>query len=1034
MSALRRLLSRRDLAHSVEPTLAWARAATGAAAGAARRGAHALAEPAAADAPKRRGRPPGSTKAAKAAKEAKEGVASAPSLAASSAPRTPPTRAPAAAGEAAAAPKRRGRPPKVKAEEGGEAAAAGRVAPVDAPLAGAPSTSELAAAAAPKRRGRPPGSTKATGEAAPAAAAVQPPLPPPPPPKAAAATAPAPTSEPPSPQPAIRHRPFKPRTQYSAAPVVGGEAGGASIFYKTRLCRDWEAAGACPAGARCGYAHGERELRPSVDVGGGLGRTQGGSAPLRGSAARPPQRAWRADWSSLDGAVNAAVAGNAPPQQRPPWRPRDAGDGSARARWAPRDGDRAPSRHRDAQGQADQYGRAQEGGYQDRNAGRWQPRDAPAPPPAERVWRQPDATPWRGAAARRAPREAPAPAPEAKAKAKAKAKAAPAPAPAPRDVAVPAGTTLRQLARLLAVDLTALEDTLASLDARPASAEDAVDADAAELAALELGVAARVARPPPADAAPRPPIVAVMGHVDHGKTTLLDTLRNTSVAAGEAGGITQAVGAFEVRMPGSAATITFLDTPGHAAFTAMRARGAAGADVAVLVVDARDGVKPQTREAIKHAAAAGAPIVVAITKCDLPDADPARVRGQLLAEGVELEAAGGAVQCVEVSARSGAGLADLEDALLLQAATMNLAASPTAPAAGVVVEARVDRGVGPVATVVVSEGTLAPGAPIVVGCEWGRVRSLTAPGGGGAVSSAGPGTPVEVAGLRGVPSAGDALTVAPSEDRARRLAAARTARAASTRHGASAAAVSAAAEVAAAAAAAAGGDADGAAAAATTPTRVVLLVKGDTHGAAEAASSALAALSSPTVPVAVAASGVGPVSLSDVQHAAAIGATIVAYGVRAGGAAIEREARRTGVGVLAHRVIYALVDSVAALAAGAAPATAVETVVGTATVVALFPVSKGGAVVAGVRVTDGALAKQATFRVRRGGVVVFEGAASSLRRHKLDVERVGAGSECGLLLDGFAGARAGDVVEAVAVEYVARVAADVLGDAAAASA
>ena len=659
--------------------------------------------------------------------------------------------------------------------------------------------------------------------------------------------------------------------------------------------------------------------------------------------------------------------------------------------------------------------------------------DGGAPPPADRQhrwreaaqssghpqnrWREGGGRQWqRGSAEAETLAAAPKPASKKK-------PVAPLPPPPPREIDVPAGVTVRDLARLLAVDVARLESVLASVDAAPASEEDAVDADAAELAALELGVSAIVARPPPIDAAPRPPIVAVMGHVDHGKTTLLDALRDTAVAASEAGGITQAVGAFEVRMPGSDVTITFLDTPGHAAFTAMRTRGAAGADIAVLVVDARDGVKPQTREAMAHAAAARVPIVVAITKCDLPDADPEAVRRQLMAEGLELEVAGGTVQCVDVAARARLGLTDLEDALLLQADTMALSASPTAPATGVVVEARIDKGIGPVATVIVRDGTLRAGDAVVVGAEWGRVRALTSPGGGGAIAAARPGQPVEVSGLRGVPAAGDALAVAPTEERARRLASARATRAASARHDVSAAAVAAA-----TAAAEENSDGDGKGDDAT-PIRIVLLVKADTHGAVEAASAAFASLSTPAVPVTVAASGVGPVTASDVQHAAAVGATVVAYGVRAGGAAVEREARKLGVPLTAHRVIYALMDSVAALAAGATPAAAVDTMAGTAEVVQVFPLGgrgAAGAVVAGVRVVDGALTKAATYRVKRGGAVVWEGGASSLRRHKLDVDRVGAGAECGVLLDGYDGVEAGDVLEAVTVEYVATTAESVL--------
>ena len=770
--------------------------------------------------------------------------------------------------------------------------------------------------------------------------------------------------------------------------------------------------------------------------------------PLWGRRRRPGE--FRPQWSGHRPQWNNG--------ERQGWRPRTQdGDGTTNG-WQQRQGNRNWTGPRDSSAPREWNGgerqgwrphtQQQEGGTTANGATwprrqwngdrQWTPArprhdgDGGAPPPADRQhrwreaahstghpenrWREGGGHQWqRGSAEAETPAAAPKPAAKKK-------PVAPAPPPPPREIDVPAGVTVRDLARLLDVDVARLESVLASVDAAPASEEDAVDADAAELAALELGVSAVVARPPPIDAAPRPPIVAVMGHVDHGKTTLLDALRDTAVAASEAGGITQAVGAFEVRMPGSDATITFLDTPGHAAFTAMRARGAAGADIAVLVVDARDGVKPQTREAMAHAAAARVPIVVAITKCDLPDADPEVVRRQLMAEGLGLEVAGGTVQCVDVAARARLGLTDLEDALLLQADTMALSASPTAPATGVVVEARIDKGIGPVATVIVRDGTLRAGDAVVVGAEWGRVRSLTSPGGGGAIDAARPGQPVEVSGLRGVPAAGDALAVAPTEERARRLAAARATRAASARHDVSAAAV-------AAATAAAEEDSDGDGKGDDAPpTRIVLLVKADTHGAVEAASAAFASLSTPAVPITVAASGVGPVTASDVQHAAAVGATVVAYGVRAGGAAVEREARKLGVPLTAHRVIYALMDSVAALAAGATPAAAVDTIAGTAEIVQVFPLGGRGAagVVAGVRVVDGVLTKAATFRVKRGGAVVWEGGAASLRRHKLDVDRVGAGAECGVLLDGYDGVQAGDVLEAVTVEYVATTAESVL--------
>ena len=718
-----------------------------------------------------------------------------------------------------------------------------------------------------------------------------------------------------------------------------------------------------------------------------------------------------------------------------------------------------------------------------------------------------------------------------------------APLPPLPPLVIPVGVTSLSLSRLLGVSLEQLNTVLASIDASPPSEEDPIEPDAAELAALELlggddegGNASSsaahssssspqhqlrprrtvvVERPADdgdsstfaaaAEVAPRPPVVAVLGHVDHGKTSLLDALRKTAVAAGEAGGITQATGAFEVSMPQSNSTITFLDTPGHAAFAAMRARGAAMTDVAVLVVDARDGVKPQTREALAHVKSAGVAFVVAITKCDLPDADPSAVRRQLLAEGVELEEVGGSVQVVEVAAVKGQGLRELEEALLLQAELMELKAPrkglPGSPTEAVVVEARLAQGHGPVATVIVRRGTLEPGQVVAVGREWGKIRSLTDARGDKNATAVFPGHATEVSGLRGVPVAGDRLVVLPTEERARALASARAAAAADAKRGAAAAAVgeqrrkaeedAAAAAAAAAAsspmkvskrsqgkAAAAQAFADAAEAAAASSAdfgsgnangngnesdpssqlqqqgrRLLLVIKADTQGAIEALEESLVSLSTEDVPVRVSASGVGPVTLSDVQHAAAVGGRVLAYGsasaARGGGAAVEREARRLGVPLSCHRVIYHAIDAIAAAVAGAAPPVAKEAVAGQAEVLAVFASGGGGggggsgggggktsssAPVAGLKVVEGAILKAETFRVLRGGKVIHDNMkAATLRRHKLDVERVGAGTECGLVLErgGSSGGgsayepKPGDVVQCVTVEWVSPSAAEV---------
>lgn len=341
---------------------------------------------------------------------------------------------------------------------------------------------------------------------------------------------------------------------------------------------------------------------------------------------------------------------------------------------------------------------------------------------------------------------------------------------------------MQQLSQVLSCPIAKVEAILSELGEPPKSDQDIVSPDYAELVALELGfhsveVARLEASASMAELIPRPPVVTVMGHVDHGKTTLLDALRETAVAAGEAGGITQHIGAFEINMPDSKASLTFLDTPGHAAFSAMRARGAAVTDIVVLVVAADDGVMAQTREAMAHARDARCPIVVAITKCDKPSADVARVRKQLMAEGLELEDIGGSVQVVEVSAvaRTKMGMDKLEEALLLQSELMELKSPIDCPAEGAVIEAKLERGQGPVATLIVTRGTLKVGDVVVVGNQWGKVRSMR-PASGAALKTVSPGQPAEVSGLKGLPLAGDEFRVVENEDRAQKLAKARSAR------------------------------------------------------------------------------------------------------------------------------------------------------------------------------------------------------------------------------------------------------------------
>lgn len=588
----------------------------------------------------------------------------------------------------------------------------------------------------------------------------------------------------------------------------------------------------------------------------------------------------------------------------------------------------------------------------------------------------------------------------------------------PVAIHLPDDVTVKELAAKLGETVARVEEVLTDVGAAPTSPEDLVAPDAAELAALELD---RIVIFPPdvhrkdADAEPRSAVVTVMGHVDHGKTSLLDALRSTSVAAGEAGGITQHIGAFTVAMPGSQETLTFLDTPGHAAFTSMRARGAAVTDLVVLVVAAEDGVMPQTREALAHAKAAGCPIVVAITKCDLPNARPDHVEQQLLAEGLELESAGGTVQSVRVAAPSGVGLLELEEALLLQAEMMELSASRSRNAEAVVVEARLAVGQGPVATIIAKRGILRTGQPVVVGCEWGKVRALRAPG-GAIIKEVLPGQPAEISGLRGMPRAGDSLMAVCSEERAQRMSRARTLRTETYRLARSAAAI--------AAQQAADEAADLAAADGSTELldrrQLSVVIKGDVQGSVEAVTDAINQLSSDKVRVKVLMSGIGPVSQSDVQLASSTEATILAFNVRAPTAAVELEAKKDGVRICTQRIIYRLLEEVGDLMAGSAARVDQETQQGEATVLQVFAMRGGrgevGPSVAGLLVKEGSLRSNMMFRVMRGEEMVHEGRCESLKRLKQTVDAVGKGTECGIQLKDFNDCQAGDHVICYSIE------------------
>lgn len=614
----------------------------------------------------------------------------------------------------------------------------------------------------------------------------------------------------------------------------------------------------------------------------------------------------------------------------------------------------------------------------------------------------------------------------------------PAPAPQavpqpPAEVVIPPDVTVRHLAQLLGLQTTQeLERVLADVGDPPSSLEDRLPMDSAELAVMEFGrvaVISKEAQEVDADAEPRPAVVTVMGHVDHGKTSLLDALRKTSVAAGEAGGITQHIGAFEVKMPDSQQSLTFLDTPGHAAFSAMRARGAAITDLVVLVAAADDGVMPQTREAMAHCKAAGCPIVVALTKCDVPMAQPGRVRQQLIAEGLELEEVGGSIQVVETAAPKGKGLLDLEEALMLQAEGLELKASPSRPAEAVVVEAKLDKGQGPVATAIVKKGSLEVGQFVVVGSQWGKVRSLRSAAGVN-LKKAMPGQPVEIAGLKGVPQAGDHLQVLPTEERAKRVSDARNERADKWRQEREKQVVmqqlQQQQERADAVAAAAADDGEEAADrqpfsldALPEERNLVVIIKADVQGSVEAVREAVLALADSEVGVKVVSEGVGPVTTTDVDTARASGACIMAFNVKFANAAVEGVAKVQAVQVVQHRIIYRMLEEVNHMMAERAPMVEEEKIVGQANVLQVFDVkSKEAAAVAGCRVSEGSVQSGLQWRVMRGGKSVHQGACNSIKRHKLQVHQVGKGTECGIMLTDFADFHLGDTLQCISVEMV----------------
>jgi len=577
-------------------------------------------------------------------------------------------------------------------------------------------------------------------------------------------------------------------------------------------------------------------------------------------------------------------------------------------------------------------------------------------------------------------------------------------------VEVVSGITVGELADKLEVAGSALVKKLFEMG-EMATVQQTLPDDTVEILCEDLGVAVyflseeelEFGVEAPDDASTlvsRPPVITVMGHVDHGKTLLLDAIRTTDVVSTEAGGITQHIGAYQVTRAGR--PITFIDTPGHEAFTAMRARGAQVTDVAILVVAADDGVKPQTAEAINHAKAAQVPIVVAINKCDLPDADPLRARTQLTEYGLVAEELGGDVPMVEVSAKARTGLEELLEIVLLQADLLELEANPDKSARGRVIEANLDRGRGPVATLLVQAGTLRRGDILVAGTADGRIRAMFDEN-GEQVEEAGPSRPIQVLGLDEVPEAGDEFRVVDAERFARDVAERRAARERrkelADRRPTTLEEFTSAVE--------AGGRAT-----------LNVIIKADVSGSAEALEDALLKLELDEVQVRVIQKGVGAISQGDVRLAEASNAIIVAFNVRPG-TNVREEIVRSGVDVRSYRIIYEAIEDIELAVKGLLAPEQREQILGEAEVRELFRVPRIG-VVSGCMVTQGVVRREAQVRVVRDGVVLVEDTMNSLRRFKDDVKEVAQGFECGIGLDKFQDVKVGDVIEAFEIVEVAR--------------
>ncbi|MEO1091656.1 MAG: translation initiation factor IF-2 [Pseudomonadota bacterium] len=585
--------------------------------------------------------------------------------------------------------------------------------------------------------------------------------------------------------------------------------------------------------------------------------------------------------------------------------------------------------------------------------------------------------------------------------------------PQVREVVLPETITVSELANRMAIRGAEVVKALMKMGVM-ASATQTIDADTAELVVAEFGhTPKRVSEADVleglegpedqmGDMQPRAPVVTVMGHVDHGKTSLLDALRNADVVASEAGGITQHIGAYRVDV-GTGKPVTFIDTPGHAAFTEMRARGAKVTDVVILVVAANDGVMPQTVEAISHAKAAGVPIVVAVNKIDLEDAQPDRVKNELLGHDLVPEDFGGDVQCVPVSAVTRQGLETLMEAVQLQAEVLELKANPDRDGQGSVIEAKLDRGRGVVATVLVQRGTLHVGDIVVCGAHWGRVRAMVDDR-GQPVESAGPSSPVELLGLDGVPLAGDQLDVVESERRAREITdyRQRKLRDAQTATGLAKGSVE---------------DLfkalqEGSA------SELPVVIKTDVHGSLEAIQAGLDKLSGEEVRVRVLHGAVGGITESDITLARASSALVIGFNVRANAQARDL-AKRDNVDIRYYSIIYELLDDAKALLSGMLAPESKETIMGHAEIREVFNITKVGKV-AGCRVVDGQVRRHARVRLLRDDVVVYDGELASLKRFKEDVREVKEGFECGMSIQGYNDIRAGDTIEAYDVQEVAR--------------